>query len=905
MDQDLVKQKIQALIEKYTSLSAGEISKYTEEETKKDFILPLFEALGWDVNNKKDVSAEESQSGGRVDYGFYLNERVKFYVEAKSLRTDLNREEYANQSIRYSWNKGVDWAILTDFESIKVFYCQDPTQTLLSKLVFEIALKEYLDRFDQLFLLSKESFQKNELDTYAQQHGKKFQKIYVGDQLYKHLNECREILITKLGVWNDIQDKELLEEGVQKLLDRLVFIRVAEDRGIEPPTLIPLVRAWENDKKEKTLYEFMITKFRELDSIYNSNLFTEHPFEKWNESPGVTEKVIEILRGKKGYYEYDFKVMPADVLGTVYENYLGYRLAESQKGVALDKNAKKRKDQGIYYTPEFIVDYIVKNTLKPVLDKCKGINDLKKLKVLDPACGSGSFLVKALEVINDKYKEFGNKGDEYTKIQILQENIYGVDLDEQAVEIARLNLLLSAFETRMKLPKLDKNIKNGNSLISGTDEELKKYFGENFRDKKIFNWEEEFPDVFKQGGFDVIIGNPPWVFTRGEGFTEEEKLYFDNFLEVLDITQLQSGRNIQSGKLNLYSLFILKCINLLGNNGRLGFVLPNNILRATNFDLVRKYILDSTSITQIADLGAGVFHGVTASSAIVLLTRELDEKVRSLNKVIIIFDVDDLLQSKYQENNLPQRNFYNNTSFIFNILSDSILNDKISGNTIRLGDVCQYISPGIDGDKDKNVFNRKINEQFKPLLFGKDFGRYFTNFRNNWIYYNRKNLNRARNEEIYLSPKIILQRISGGSRPLVGTLDVDKYYTFNSVNNLVMKDNSTYGIQYILGILNSSLINWYYATNYSNKSELTVNISKTYLEQLPIKKANKIEQKIIVGLVSRIILLNNELHHIPENSNKWNEIKSEIEKVNEKIDEEVYKLYDLTQEEIAIVEGIT
>lgn len=391
-------------------------------------------------------------SGGRVDYGFYLEGRIKFYVEAKSLKSDLHNEEYAKQAIRYSWNRGVDWAILTDFESIKVFYTQDPTQTLFSKLVFEIGFDEYIDRFDQLWLLSKEALKANELDLYAQKHGKKMQKILVSDQLYKHLDECRKMLIEKLGMWNGIKDQELLDEGVQKLLDRLIFIRVAEDRGIEDSTLIPLLRAWESNKNGKSLYESMIGKFRELDGIYNSNLFTEHPFEKWNESPGVTEKVIETLQGKAGYYEYDFKIMPADVLGAVYENYLGHRLASSQKGVVLDKDAKKRKEQGIYYTPAFIVDYIVKNALKPVLDKCKSIDDLKKIKVLDPACGSGSFLLKVLEVINDKYKEFGNKGDEYTKITILLENIYGVDLDDQAVEIARLNLLLSALETKMKLP---------------------------------------------------------------------------------------------------------------------------------------------------------------------------------------------------------------------------------------------------------------------------------------------------------------------------------------------------------------------------------------------------------------------------------------------------------------------
>jgi len=141
-DLSFVKNKIQSLVDKYKSLDSSKISKYTEEETKKGFIEPLFAALGWEIPNKEEVTAEESQSSGRVDYGFYLESRIKFYIEAKPLKADLHNEEYAKQAIRYSWNKGVDYAILTDFESLKIFYCQDPTQSLFSKLVFEIGFDE-------------------------------------------------------------------------------------------------------------------------------------------------------------------------------------------------------------------------------------------------------------------------------------------------------------------------------------------------------------------------------------------------------------------------------------------------------------------------------------------------------------------------------------------------------------------------------------------------------------------------------------------------------------------------------------------------------------------------------------------------------------------------------------------
>jgi len=905
MNKDEAKQKIQQLVEKYEKVrKQGQIKKYSEEDTKKDFILPLFDALGWNTADRNEVSSEEHiKSAGRVDYAFYINGRPKFYLEAKALEANLHKEDFAEQAIKYSWNKGVTWAGLTDFESIKIFNAEAVSEYLGYKLVFEIPYNEYVSRFEQLWQLSKEAFEKDLLDSYAEQIGKKLQKVPVSELLYKDLNECRKILLNAFKKWNGDKNisNELLEEGVQKLIDRLVFIRVLEDRKIEESTLRPLVRAWEGSKKtgQIPLFVSMITKFRELNDLYNSNIFSPHPFEKWDEFSNATKDVIEILHGEKGYYEYDFRAIPADVLGNIYENYLGHILSQSEKGVIIAKDAKKRKEQGIYYTPSFIVDYIVENALKPVLDKCNSVGDLKKIKVLDPACGSGSFLIKALEVINEKYIELGAPANEFTKLLVLTENIYGVDLDDQAIEIARLNLLISALDTKMKLPSLSDNIKNGNSLISGTDEELEKYFGKNYRDKKPFNWEEQFPEVFKQGGFDVIVGNPPWVFTREGDFSESEKQYFGAFIEELGLIQAEKGRNIQSGKLNLYSLFILKATVLLKDKGTLGFVTPNNILRATNFDLVRKYILDKTRILEIDDLGEGIFQGVTASSIILFLQKEVKNK---LNSIKIISNILDLNNKKFSEQQILQEQFLNNSSFTFNILSSSnlnILSKKIVESSTSLGNICRYISPGIDGDKDKYVSDTKINEFYKPLLFGKNFSRYNINYNNKWIYYDRKKLNRARAEEIYLSQKIILQRISGGDKPLTATIDNNKYYTFNSVNNIILNQNSGYDLKYILGIINSALMNWYYSINFSNRSKLTVNISKTYLEQLPIKKTNN--QKDISSLVDKILKLNEEYRAYEKGSNKWNSIKAEIERLDKKIDEEVYKLYGLTPEEKKIV----
>ncbi len=375
-----VKERIQKLIEKYEEAkTSGKLKSYSEEETKKGFIEPLFEILGWDISDKKEVSLEETISSKRVDYGFYLNDRIKFYLEAKKFDADLRSEDFANQAIRYSFNKGAVWAVLTNFETLIIFNAQDIGRKLADKKLLTIHYNEYIEKFDKLWLLSKESFEKDLLDKYGEEVGKKTEKVPISSLLYKDLQECREILTEGLSKMNNNVDADDLDEGVQKILDRLLFIRVAEDRGVEPLTLIPMIREYYGGKGQKeTLYQVMIDKFRELDEFYNSNLFSEHFFEKWEEYSGVTAKVIRILYGKEGYYDYDFKAMPSDVLGAVYENYLSHRLSKSKKGTTVSKDAGKRKEQGIYYTPSYIVDYIVRNALGLVLDKCKSVLDVKK-----------------------------------------------------------------------------------------------------------------------------------------------------------------------------------------------------------------------------------------------------------------------------------------------------------------------------------------------------------------------------------------------------------------------------------------------------------------------------------------------------------------------------------------------
>lgn len=891
MQKEAAKKKIGELVEKYENVvKSGKLKQYTEEETKKDFILPLFEVLGWDVYNKNEVSAEEHiVSSGRVDYGFYLNSRPKFFVEAKPLKADLHKEEYADQAIRYSWNKGVTWAVLTDFESIKIFNAQDTQKDLSDKLFFEIPQQEYLERFDQLWLLSKEAFEKGLTDKEAERYGKKLQKISVTESLYKDLNLCRDILTKGLRLWNKDVSDELLDEGVQKLINRLIFLRVAEDRGVEPPTLIPLIRAWKSGKKKEDLYESMISKFRELDKIYNSNLFSEHPMEKWEEHGGATEEAIHILYGKKGYYEYDFSIMPADVLGSVYENYLSYKQSKT------NSTDNKRKKQGIYYTPAYVVDYIVENALKPVLDQCHSITDLQKVRVLDPACGSGSFLIKALDAIYKKYKTLGNRGGVFTKLGILTTNIYGVDLDQNAVEIARLNLLIRALDERIKLPLLSHNIRVGNSLISGTDEELEKSFGKNFKDKKPFNWKEEFPEVFKQGGFDVIIGNPPYIFARGGNFDEKEKqFYYEHF-------------KLQKYQINTYTLFIEQSYQLLKNSGSFGFIVPNNWLTINTLSNIREFLLKNVSDLTIINIIDKVFNQASVDTGILLFKKGNPTKIT----------VGAMSESEPpQFNTFSPENFYKN-KFIINLHQEKNIDTTINlKNTISLGKIAR-VSTGLktyqigkgnpvqneDVKKNRKFHsNKKEDDTYRPYLQGVDVKRYTLNWSGEYLSYGPW-LAEPRKSVPFKGERILVRQIPSPFPRCINAVFTQSDF-INDINSMVIfSPTENFQLKYILGILNSRLISyWFVCTLNKFQRKIFPQFKVNELAQFPIYQANKQRQYVIVSLVDKIMDLNKKLKEETENSNKWNELKSEIEKTDKKIDEEVYKLYDLTPEEISIIE---
>ena len=911
MDKKQSKEQVTRLIEKYKKiLEEGRIKEYNEAQTRNEFIEPLFESLGWDMrnlNSENEVSTEETTSKGRIDLAFRLNGIPQFFLEAKPLKADLDNEDYARQAINYSWNKGVTWAVLTDFEGLKIFNAQAESRLLSDKLVFELKWDTYLEDFDRLWLLSKESFKENKLDEYAVKYGKKIKKLTVNEKLFKDLTSAREILTKSFKLWNEKVDQETLDEGVQRILDRLVFIRVLEDKGLEPPTLKEILHNWEADKKSKQFFPLLIDKFRELDDIYNSNLFTEHPCEEWEEYDDSLKKVILMLYGNN-VYEYDFKEIPADILGGVYENYLSYVQTRSD---AKGKARAKRKEHGIYYTPRYIVEYIVNNTLGKKLEDINSVHQLKQLKVLDPACGSGSFLTKSLVTINNKYKDFGNKGDQFTKSEILLSNIYGVDLDTQAVELARLNLLIDALDKKAKLPNLTGNIRQGNSLISGEAKELEKYFGKNYRELHPFNWQEQFKEVFDKGGFDVIIGNPPYV--RQEAF-KELKPYFENAFP-----------DVYSGMSDLYIYFFERSMQLLKNGGLFGFIVSNKFIRSGYGENLRKYIRNNFKILSLVDKFENkVFADAAVDPCIIILQKEKPEKS---HKVIYNYT------TKVLQSSLSEKGWTFADSSVLNLKKKiESAGKKIKdweGVKIYFGIKSGLNEAFIINEKIKNELVKKDKEALeiiKPILRGRDIERYKILFANLYLIVSKIGLDIKKYKSVfeYLEKfkSQLLKRTDFTSgvmewfnlrpcdyyekfdEPKIIYPDISEKGGFYWDNECYFFNNTIYMIagkvkKSWVAVLNSKLMSWYYPQIASGLGEKGVRYFTQFVKELPLPENTQSLEKYAQEMFD----LNKKLQAVPENSEKWLDSKREIEKLDRKIDEEVYKLYGLSEEEIKIIKG--
>ncbi len=636
------KQQVEKLVAKYQSLTQRERRDYNEANTKNVFVQPLFEALGWNFADINQVEAEKTIVKGRVDYVFKINMVSKFCLEVKPLRDELT-DDHRKQAISYAYNKGVTWAVLTNFDRLQVFNAERQTPDLNSVLSLNLSYEDYATYFDDIRLLSRELVIDNALDKVAERYGRLARRIPVEKRLYQHLRDSRGKLSNEIYKFHKDMaiTLETTDRLIQELFNRLLFIRTAEDRDLaDNHPLLASLHQWRQDRKEE-LIEHLRRVFRQFAQLYDSDLFPSvmDPWEQiWVNSDLLAETIGGLYDVPHDFARYDFAAIDADVLGQVYEQYLGYitqvakeearkeqmRLFPPAERIEITAKKEKRKAAGIYYTPKWVTDYIVRQTVGRFIEE-HDHNEILNIKILDPACGSGSFLIRAYDELLNYHAQVKEKTaaelDWAERIQILTRNIFGVDLDPQAVEIARLNLLLRALAQKETLPSLADNIQCGNSLISGSDEELQHCLGDDFKDKKPFNWEEKFPGIMKQGGFDIVIGNPPYVME----LRENKELF-----RTLKATAL--GQKYYEPKMDIFYFFIERGLDLLKPNGYLGFIVLEYWVSRTHASKLRKKVFNETLPIALVDFNEfRVFIDAPGQhNMVVVLKKAVDKKGKTL-----------------------------------------------------------------------------------------------------------------------------------------------------------------------------------------------------------------------------------------------------------------------------------
>jgi hypothetical protein len=566
---------IKALVAKFDQNKESYLrSTYNEAQVRTEFIDPLFEALGWDVTNRqsfaeayKEVIHEDAVKIGSAtkapDYSFRIGGVRKFFVEAKKPSVDIHDDPSpAFQLRRYAWSAKLPLSVLTDFQEFAVYDCRvkpaESDKPSVGRLVY-LKYTDYETRWaDVLSVFSKEGVLRGSFDKFAASNRVKKGTTEVDSAFLDEIENWRSIFAHNIALRNPRLSQRELNFAVQRIIDRLIFLRICEDRGIEDYGKLLGHLNGEN------VYKRLCSLFREADDRYNSGLFHFREEKGRDEAPdgltlslSIDDKVLkDLIRGM--YYPdspYEFSVLPADILGQVYEQFLGkvIRLTEGHQARVEDKPEVK-KAGGVYYTPTYIVEYIVKNTVGKLLEG-KTPREAARLRILDPACGSGSFLIGAYQLLLDWHRDWyvNNNAEKWTKgkaaalyqtranehrltaaerKRILLNNIYGVDIDPQAVEVTKLSLLLKVLEGENEqslnqqlrlfheraLPDLENNIKCGNSLI-GPDfyrgQQSSLVESDDQLQLNVFDWQAEFSSVLHAGGFDAVVGNRPTFGFRG------------------------------------------------------------------------------------------------------------------------------------------------------------------------------------------------------------------------------------------------------------------------------------------------------------------------------------------------------------------------------------------------------
>jgi Eco57I restriction-modification methylase/TaqI-like C-terminal specificity domain/Type I restriction enzyme R protein N terminus (HSDR_N) len=793
--------EVQRLVERFEREStAYRAGAYNETQVRREFLDPFFKALGWDIDNEagyaeayKDVVHEDAIKVGGLtkapDYCFRIGGTRKFFVEAKKPAVNIKDDvSPAFQLRRYAWSAKLPLSVLTDFQEFAVYDCRvcpDKADAAATARTIYMPYTKYDDRWEEIAsIFSKDAVLQGSFDRYAGTTKGKKGTAEVDAAFLKEIEEWRSNLARTIALRNPTLTQRELNFAVQTTIDRIIFLRICEDRGIENYGELQGLCNGANT------YARLLERFQKADQRYNSGLFHFERERGRGEAPdtltpGLTidDKALkDILR--RLYYPdspYEFSVLPADILGQVYEQFLGkvIRLTASHRAVVEDKPEVK-KAGGVYYTPTYIVDYIVKNTVGRLLEDSTP-KKAAGLRILDPACGSGSFLIGAFQyVVNwhrDWYVEDGPRkhtkeiflgpGGEWRlttaeKKRILLNNIYGVDIDSQAVETTKLSLLLKVLEGETQetinaqlsflrvraLPDLTNNIKCGNSLI-GPDFYEGRQLGllddeERYR-INVFDWEAEFPQILGKTvpeaarGFDAVIGNPPYV--RQESLSSLKDYLARRYAAY-------------QGTADLYIYFVERGFRLLRREGRLGYIVSSSYLRATYGSALRSYLAENAALLSIVDFGGlAVFANAkdTYVSIPLLLRGNQPENVRVYK---VAETGDHALAVSIEEGGfampstrLEQPTWSLESEARLDVMRH-LLETGVPLGTIVGATMCYGIKTGlneafmIDGE----CRNRLVEadpasaEIIKPLVAGRDIRKWRIDYRDSWIVFTRRGI---------------------------------------------------------------------------------------------------------------------------------------------------------------------
>lgn len=967
---------------------------YQEAEVRKDFIDKFWIALGWDVNHdqqtnpyEQEVKVERTVTVGttqrRADYGFYLAPNFRdprFYVEAKKPRGDIANPDYYFQAVRYGWNSRHPVSVLTDFEQFHILDCRHKPDvaSVLTKALAKYRYSDYADRgqFERIYwFFSREALATGSFDRIV--HGlptpkgrtaqaRTFAGTYkpVDEAFLEELDEFRTTLARTFKNNNSDLDGATLTELAQRTLDRLVFLQFLEDRGIETSRLV----GGFGDSRS-SWQDFVATSSR-LDSVYNGIVFKQHDILDSAAFRVDGDAFSGICRRlASANTPYDFNFVPIHILGSIYERFLGKVIVATEKRVRVELKPEVRKAGGVYYTPEYIVRYIVNKT---VGEKISGKTpaEIAQMRFADIACGSGSFLLGIYDTLLDYHGQYYNANPKKAKKgecverdgtlylslgkkrEILLNNIFGVDIDPQAVEVAQFSLYLRllkeetpettnqlqlafAHDARLKklLPDLSRNIRCGNSLVESDILTSQSLPPEREREIHPMDFRIAFPEVMGNGGFDVIVGNPPYV--RIQGLPREQVEY---------LTHRYASA---TGNCDVYVSFVERGYSLLREGGYFGYIVPNKFLKTDYGVGLRGFLSEHKAIRGLIDFGASQVFDATTYTCLLFLSNE--------NNNTFLFAQSEADPSALAAAMPLERSSasINENSWLLSDAGTAQLIEKLTSRGTRLLDLPAQMNRGSSTGNDDAFLVKQPSQleqdALRIPLFASDFGRYSfaperafhiifpykvdsdgyrllterelrEQFPSVYAHLKSKSTELRKRKQFkawfgYSAPRSLPQHECAQiAVPLLADRGIFAMVPPEMRSTLCMMASGGFSItispsapahaEYVLGLLNSRLLFWYLRQISNVFRGGWITCTKQYFGELPIAVPGQVQHDKLVEMVQEILTATKHSGEARTDRDKaYYQDKCAL--LDRRIDESVYEIYGLTKQEIALVEDGT